>query len=227
MRSSSPTAPGSSFWKLVVGIAFVVPFLYFLSRAEDRGFLDGAMGNWFATVVGVAVGIPVGLEVSRRQQAKAEESARADRLQEGRKRFREVLSSVVLELQGNKARLERLAEVLRMASSSRMDLWEAAAAVTGSLSLHGAQLLDQTPDAYFYLRGHLLVPTSYNSVRQVIAKVAEGKALHMLYLGYSGNQDAADAFLQEAIETVEVVWGVVSEAIESGDKLLDTFADVA
>ena len=42
--------------------------VYFIQHFPSMGFQEGAMGNLFATILGVVVGIPIALEISRRQQ---------------------------------------------------------------------------------------------------------------------------------------------------------------
>lgn len=40
-----------TLWSLAVALT-VLPTAYFFLRWQDQSFRDGAMGNWFGTVVG-------------------------------------------------------------------------------------------------------------------------------------------------------------------------------
>jgi uncharacterized membrane protein len=57
---------------LVVAIVFVVPILYSLANINSPGFLENFIGNWAATMIGVIVGIPIALWLSRSQQKEQE-----------------------------------------------------------------------------------------------------------------------------------------------------------
>lgn len=52
---------------LLLAIAFI-PLLYSISRITDMQFLDNFMSNWFATMIGAVMGIPIALEINRWQQ---------------------------------------------------------------------------------------------------------------------------------------------------------------
>ena len=43
----------------------LVPLVYFFVRLSDPVFRDGTMGNWFASIVGVLVGVPIALWLDR------------------------------------------------------------------------------------------------------------------------------------------------------------------
>ncbi len=66
-------------WYIVIPLATIpfayfllrlagIPILAFLSDTQDKSFLDSAMGNWFATMVGLIAGVPIGLWINKRQQ---------------------------------------------------------------------------------------------------------------------------------------------------------------
>jgi predicted membrane-bound spermidine synthase len=60
---------------VLIGLASV-PALYFLYHVKDPTFRDAAMGNWFATAMGVIVGVPVALWIARKQARQSEQSER-------------------------------------------------------------------------------------------------------------------------------------------------------
>ena len=88
-------------WLLVLTIALWTAF-YFFQHLGSLSFQEGAMGNLFATILGVVVGIPIALEINRRQRLE-EHAASASRLQrEEAKRKHKVLSLLRTELLSNK-----------------------------------------------------------------------------------------------------------------------------
>jgi hypothetical protein len=75
---------------------------YFLNHLSSSSFLEGAMGNLFATILGVLVGVPIALGLNRRQQAAASQSALLDRRLHEDERKRKILTLLRSELQQNK-----------------------------------------------------------------------------------------------------------------------------
>ena len=65
-------------------------------------FLEGAMGNLFATILGVLVGVPIALELNRRQQAAVTSSAINNRKLHEDERKRKVLTLLRSELERNR-----------------------------------------------------------------------------------------------------------------------------
>ena len=93
-----------SLWLLVTAIVLWA-VVYFLLHFGSSSFQEGAMGNLFATIIGVVVGIPIALEISRRQQA-AEHARNTERMeQEELQRKHKVLSLLRSELLSNKSDL--------------------------------------------------------------------------------------------------------------------------
>lgn len=75
---------------------------FFIDHYSSATFLDGAMGNLFATLLGVVVGIPIALELSRYQQTSALASAKHAEAAEGVNRKRSVLTHLRKELVSNR-----------------------------------------------------------------------------------------------------------------------------
>jgi hypothetical protein len=84
----------------------VIPAVFFFARLNDQAFLDSTMGNWFATMIGVVLGIPIALGLSRWQQRQQEQQERTARARETADHRTRVLHVIKNELQFN---LERLA----------------------------------------------------------------------------------------------------------------------
>lgn len=89
-------------WTFVIAIT-TWSIVYFVGHYGDTGFRDGALGNLFATILGVAVGIPIALEVNRRQQDAQNASALALRTADENIHKRKVLTLIRSELSQNYA----------------------------------------------------------------------------------------------------------------------------
>lgn len=74
---------------------------YFVAHFQSASFTEGAMGNLFATILGVLVGVPIALELSRRQQAAAYATSRVERHEYEAARKRKVLALLRSELSLN------------------------------------------------------------------------------------------------------------------------------
>ena len=88
------------FW--VAMAAVLIPIFFFIYRLHDSQFLDGTMGNWFATTVGVIIGIPIALEINRHQQKEQERREQLLQEEEKLKRKNKILTLINNELIYNK-----------------------------------------------------------------------------------------------------------------------------
>jgi hypothetical protein len=100
----SPSAVHTAAWVFVAAIS-IWTALYFLQHFTTPSFQEGAMGNLFATILGVVVGIPIALEISRRQQASSQAAVASERLVETSVRKRKVLTLLRSELLSNRAKI--------------------------------------------------------------------------------------------------------------------------
>jgi hypothetical protein len=90
----------SLLW-ILIAAAIIVPIVYFVAHWSDQSFRDSALGNWFATVLGVIVGIPIALEINRRQQLAQDNRMSKDRENEELTRKNKILTLVKKELEFN------------------------------------------------------------------------------------------------------------------------------
>ena len=118
-------------WLIVAGIA-LWSLLYFIAHFGSQAFVESAMGNLFATILGVLVGLPIALQVSRYQQSAAQAAAFLEKSSEIAARRRKVLKLLREELQKNIDGLqERVAPItgggkrLVFTHSLRNQLWVA------------------------------------------------------------------------------------------------------
>lgn len=94
--------------RLVVAICFIVPTAYFFEHLSDQSFRDSAIGNLFATMIGVLVGVPVALEISSWQQRIHEESDAFKKSLADNNRLRLLVRRVALEALSNKTKIKEL-----------------------------------------------------------------------------------------------------------------------
>jgi hypothetical protein len=141
-------------WLIVAGIA-LWSVLYFIAHFGSQPFVESAMGNLFATILGVFVGLPIALQVSRYQQSAAQATAVLEKLSEVAARRRKVLTLLREELQKNidglKDRIAPVAEGgkrLVFTHSLRNQLWVAFADGGELQYLDDPGLLATLADAY-------------------------------------------------------------------------------
>lgn len=51
-------------WTIIIVLS-LIPTIYFFQRITDSVFVDNAIGNWFATMIGALVGIVIAVEINR------------------------------------------------------------------------------------------------------------------------------------------------------------------
>jgi hypothetical protein len=76
--------------------------VYFLRHFSSASFAESAMGNLFATILGVLVGVPIALEISRRQQDAVHVVATTERRDRDAERKRVLLTLLRSELVSNR-----------------------------------------------------------------------------------------------------------------------------
>src|SRR5437870_2324682 len=141
---------------VVVAVA-VLPVVYVVRRWTDPLLRDGAMANWFATMCGVIVGIPIALELNRWQQRAADRRAQEILKQETRERGSKVLRLLRTELTENldlmKARRSDPGQK-RVVITERLkdDLWSAFSASGDLQWISNPDVLDALSTAYYQIR---------------------------------------------------------------------------
>jgi len=138
-----------------------------MSASSDQTFLDSAMGNWFATTVGLIVGIPIAFWINGNQrhiQERSEQAAKsaqeskehAAKEEYNRARKREILELVFEELQYN----YNFIKESQMADSSsrdvkpntqlKLELWNALSDGGELQYVKDIPLLNEIATAYYY-----------------------------------------------------------------------------
>lgn len=105
---------------------------FFYGHFTSPTFLEGAMGNLFATIIGVVVGIPIAIEISRYQQITADRTFQMKEEAAARSRKGKVLALVRKELISNRNQVLECRKPLEnggvrsvLTSPLRVEIWSA------------------------------------------------------------------------------------------------------
>lgn len=173
---------------LFIFLVFLIPIYYFFSNISDQTYRNSALGNWFATMIGVIIGIPIALEINRlqlkRQNRLSEEKIR----KEEKKQINLFMQRIYKELSDDSEQLAELRNALGESKSARTDLWAWAMTIVESFSFVAyidfqqsnlQRLLPQKVDESVYL--------AYKDLRDVLHQVKQAAAAHEFYYGFRGD----------------------------------------
>ncbi len=117
------------------------------------------MGNLFATIVGVLVGVPIALELNRRQQAAAQAITNAERTANEKQRKTKILTLLRSELTMNKKQVLEMRSPMESGGvrgvsvgSLNDQLWSAFSDGGELQYINNPQLLASIADAYYHVR---------------------------------------------------------------------------
>jgi len=197
---------------IVLAILAVYPTAYFLGHWSNQSFRDGAIGNWFGTVVGVIVGVPVAVRLARVQQLAQE---RADREQHQRARgeqFRRITQRLWEELQYNIDAVVQLAEMLQKLPTARAELWDWARQVADSFEFTAWRDFESFALSDSERVAYGMTDIAYRDLRRLANKVRQGAGTHALLAGYSAHDGAANWQMSETLQFARIVYSELSQA---------------
>ena len=153
---------------LLIVVVALIPTVYTLRRAADSQFRDDFMSNWFATMIGVIVGIPIALELDRRQREAQERREQKARKQEELARKAKILELLKGELGYNREALlgrqvARGQETERVVLVDRLkdELWNAFSDGGELQWIRDLDLLDAVSTAYYHVRMTIYLEERY------------------------------------------------------------------
>lgn len=212
-------------------IIFIVSISYFLFRVIDPVFRDNALGNLFATVMGVVVGIPIGLEINRVQQEaqrKREEEQKYDdneaieiqKKEEQEEILKANIQSVYRELTDNQKHVKRLQNALAQAKNSTQEHWEWISAISDSFTSDAYYTLDRSEiDENAWRELHVPLYIAYPMMLLALRnRIREGKAAHSFYLKYKNDQKSADDELKFIRDLSRETLGRIEQATQEVDR---------
>jgi hypothetical protein len=201
------------FLWMAITILVFFPVAYFVLHWSDSSFRNGAVGNWFGTVVGVIVGVPVGMALARAQQRSQAEADRRRETAIRMERLRSLEHRVYSELQHNSTLCTYLAEVLSKSATARADLWGWAVRVASAIECEAygeldAMLLPEERATY----GSLAL--AYLDLRRLVNRIRESTAAHDFLIGNSANEAEANGRLGEAKAHINIVQSELATAFK-------------
>jgi hypothetical protein len=135
---------------VIVAAAVIAPIVYTATHLLDPLYRDSFFGNWAATVIGVIFGIPIALELNRRQVA-------AEKQREESKRRKRILGLLHKEISYNKKEMTKRAETtpgerLVLMPGLKDGLWRAFSDGGELQWVQDPDLLDVVSSAYYYVK---------------------------------------------------------------------------
>ena len=211
-----------ALWFVLVILA-LSPAYYFVVRYHDQQFLDSVMSNLLAATFAVVVGIPIALEINRRQQRAQEEAQRKQNARSRIEKLQHLILHVGIELNNNRAHLKRLEDALNISQSSRTDLWELANAIADAFSFSvfaefrkSDEVAELFPESNDILVCYLLMERLVHDVR--IAALA-----HALAYSYGGGEPRANKERDAVLAEISATSETLSQAEEAQKRLTDRF----
>lgn len=181
---------------IAVGFVVVISIFYFVIRISDESFRDAAIGNLFATIVGILIGVPIAFEINRRQEDQRMKLERDARSRENNEILRSIYERIKDEIIQNRQILKRLRFALDQTETSRKDHWAWMIAIAEGFSDDAYEHLKESrlrEDFPFEL--HLSVEIAYTFLNGLKSRINEADAAHSFHYGYKTDQDSADAEL--------------------------------
>lgn len=170
---------------LIMVLLALCAIAYFFLNWDNVSFRDNALGNLFATVVGLGIGIPTGFAIDRRLQSTQVQIDAQEREKREKEHLELLMDRIEQELTENKERVEELFYVLTIVKSSRKDIWEWAITIVRSFSFRASdelvhsrlqKQLPQTIEESLYL--------SYKALSDLMNSVEQAIKAHDFYIGY-------------------------------------------
>jgi len=181
----------------LLGIVIALLIVFVFARIADESFTNGALGNLFATAIGLIIGIPIALEVNRIQE---KERSKAEEKKDKRlklERFQALFNRTREEINLNKQRLDRFKSALHKPRSYRETHWDWIIAISASFAFTTYEdylvsgIQDQLPfevdDA---------IHTAYSMLKGLQQRVTEAYAAEDYYSSGLSDQDEADKQIQ-------------------------------
>lgn len=198
-----------------LGVAALVlfPAVYFVIRWCDVSFREAAIADWFGTIAGVIVGVPVGLALARFQQRAAVEADRRKEVEIRDEKIRSIKHPLYSELEYNSKCVEQLAVALSKSPHARRDLWDWVKQIADSVEFEAYGRFDAIllPEERGHYGGLLL---AYENLRRLVNRVRESALEFVFLTGYSANEEEADYRLTEIKQKVNIVLSEITRALE-------------
>lgn len=174
---------------VLIGVFAVVPIVYFFLRITNQPFLDSAMGDWFATMIGAVVGIPIALWLSRWQQGEQERKKTEALDRQSDERRTRIVGLIAEELAYNRHQLLH-SQVEQNGTTKRVvilnglkdELWRALSDGGELQWLNDLSLLQAFAEAYHHIRRVIAVERLWMQAKRPPTYQDEPAKLYEIWL---------------------------------------------
>lgn len=202
---------------VVLGLLLMaIPFVFAVRHLLDTAYWVAVMSGWFSTIMGILVGVPFALWVSRWQQAAAETATSKREAEQQREMLRLVLHRLYQELEYNLGNVKQLEEIIQKARGvARVDHWRWACAVVNAFEfsvqedLMRSALVPREKLVYY-----AEIDLAYVELKRLFHRVQQASAAHDFYYGYAGDEAAANWQLSELRAHVAIVKSTVEKSLD-------------
>lgn len=184
------------WWIIIVGL--MVPLFYAVFRATAVSFLDGFIGNWLATVLGLMFGIPIGLEVERLQSQK-----------ESKNRKLKILELVKKELNFNHGLISKnwvgkdpIERGSFIGGNLKDELWNAFSDGGELEWIDNVELLDKIANAYYYIKQLSLLSQKMFSASLITPRSLSGQITTKINQVADGMGGMTEVMIESAIDAI-------------------------
>ena len=182
-------------WLIITGLMGVT-LLYFIARVGEVTYRDAALANLFSTILGIAIGIPIALEINRRQTEQSSKRESLEREEANQLRTRALFHRLKEELTDNGRTLDRLRKAIDESSHSRQDHWEWLTAIAEGFRFDAcADFASQQQHPAFPWDLEDDIRLSFSMLSGLQHRLREASASHGFYLGYIADTSKADKYL--------------------------------
>jgi hypothetical protein len=196
------------------------PAAYFLLHLRDKNFVDASMANLFATIVGLVVGIPIGLAISRAQQSKETKILATRTAEQVHQRLSYFLLHTRVEVRTNADNLRVLDNIFNMTDHGRTDTWDVAKSVVSSFSFGMFTELQRDASFLPYINLADGLFKFYFELRQLSDGVRTAASLHSFYFSFGGGEPKANELFSSAKTETKAMIDRLTQANESLESLI-------
>jgi len=209
---------------ILAAIVTLLPIGYFILRVGHQDFRDAALGNLFATILGIIVGVPIAVEVNRRQEEERTRRNQSRQVSAERLRSRALYHRLREELIHNGHTLDRIRDAMAESPHSRTDHWQWILAITEGFKVDAyADLIAHAPEPAFPWDLDDALRLAFSMLTGVSSRAREAAAAHAFYYGYRADSDSANKYLGYVRDLAREGNRRVEEAIELFNRYRDLF----
>jgi hypothetical protein len=200
-------------------IVLAIPLLYSFTRLGSEAFRDSALANLFSTILGIIIGVPIAIELSRQQEAERERRSQSERATREKLRAAALFHRLREELIDNGHTLTRLRSAIGESPRSRDDHWRWILAVTEDIRLEAyTDFTTHAPQPPFPWDLDDSLRLAFSMLAAVGRRAREAAAAYAFFAGSQPEAGAADPHLQYVANLATEANRRVKEAVAVCDR---------